>query len=276
MPNKLQGQPTGESSSSVQSVMTAVPKVPSHFLESAGFIAITSGVFYFMGYSYYAGFFERLSFPAPYPELSTSDYFIRAFTSVTGLFFLAGWIDNLANRFVQPRTLGEAFRVNAPFILVPTILLEFAYIGGYLNQRVAVPLILTFAVGVLGTAVRQSIAWAITSAGAGIGIGATVGAALILIYIFSIYFGAMGEADAVKFIEGRKSGTTTAVIETTDPESTINGTPLLLALDRGSRFYLVKQQIPAPIAPLVFVVPESEVLSLTIQRAGTTHATPVP
>jgi hypothetical protein len=61
--------PPGESGS-------ALSKLPFHFIESAGFVALVTAMLYFMGYSYYAGFFERISLPPPYPELSTSDYFL--------------------------------------------------------------------------------------------------------------------------------------------------------------------------------------------------------
>jgi hypothetical protein len=92
---------------------------------------------------------------------------------------------------------------------------------------------------------------------------------------FGSYFRLEGTADATKLIEGRLQPSSTIVLQTRDPESPVNGAPLLVALARGG-FYLVQQASPAPDAPVVYFVPESEVLTATMQRVGAVPATPMP
>jgi hypothetical protein len=66
------------------------------------------------------------------------------------------------------------------------------------------------------------------------------------------------------------------VLQTSDAASPVNGVRLLVALARGGDFYLVRQESPAPAAPLVYFVPGSEVRTATMQRTATTVATPAP
>ena len=190
MPDESGNLQEGSAGLATQVDGSTFPKFSLRAIESAGFLAVSTAIFYFMGYSYYAGFFRTFAFPPPYPELSTSDYFIRAFTSIVTFFSLAiTWLDNLSNRFYEPKTYGEAWRVNAPFFLVPVILGAFAYIGGYLNPDVAFWLACILIVGALGTAAKMSIVGTFTRKGSGYGIGAVIMYAATFIYFFQFTFG---------------------------------------------------------------------------------------
>src|SRR5215207_7528971 len=107
MANESDSQSSDGTTSPRQATDPPIPKRSLRAVESAGFLAIVSGILYFIGYSYYAGFCGRLLFPNPYPELSTSDYFNRAFTNFTGMFSLLLWLDNISNRFHVPTTYGD-------------------------------------------------------------------------------------------------------------------------------------------------------------------------
>jgi hypothetical protein len=107
MADESDSQSSDGTTSPRQATDPPMPKLSLRAVESAGFLAIVTGILYFIGYSYYAGFFGRLLFPNPYPELSTSDYFIRAFTNFTGMFSLLLWLDNISNQFHVPTTYGD-------------------------------------------------------------------------------------------------------------------------------------------------------------------------
>ena len=193
-----------------------------------------------MGYSYYAGFFRMFAFPPPYPELSTSDYFIRAFTSIVTFFSLAiTWLDNLSNRFYEPKTYGEAWRVNAPFFLVPVILGAFACIARPSGSGCCVLAGLHFDSWRVRHCCQDVNCWDIYKKGVGIwdrasGRSCTLRRSSIF---FNLLSGHGRDADANRFIEGKMSGTVTAVIQMTNLDSPVNGVPLLVALDRGGRVF---------------------------------------
>jgi hypothetical protein len=249
---------------------TVFPKLSLRAIESASFVALVTAILYFMGYSYYAGFFERISLPSPFPELSTSDYFVRAFSSLSGL--LAAALVSVPYRSTVPTTIWQAVWVNAPFIVVPLILGQNARSSGFLDQDLALILGAVAAVGVIASLLKQSGLRLLTARW---GLSGTLAYALGIFLFFGAYFRLEGSADATRFIEGRLQPSSTIVLETRDPESPVNGIPLLVALARGG-FYLVPQTSPAPVAPVVYFVPESEVLTATMQRAGAATATPTP
>ncbi|HLL49189.1 MAG TPA: hypothetical protein VK356_00855 [Thermomicrobiales bacterium] len=247
-----------------------LPKLSLRAIESASFVALVTAILYFMGYSYYAGFFERISLPPPFPELSTSDYFVRAFSSLSGL--LAAALVSVPYRSTVPTTIWQAVWVNAPFTVVPLILGQNARSSGFLDQDLALILGAVAAVGVIASLLKQSGLRLLTARW---GLSGMLAYALGIFLFFGAYFRLEGSADATRFIEGRLQPSSTIVLETRDPESPVNGVPLLVALARGG-FYLVKQTSPAPVAPVVYFVPESEVLTATMQRAGAATATPTP
>lgn len=243
-------------------------KLPWRVIESAGFVAFVSAVLYLMGYSYYAGFFARISLPSPYPELSTSDYFLRAFSSLTGLLVAA--LFSIPYRTGVPTTMVQAFWVNSPFIVVPLILAQDARSGEFLTQGMALLLATVVVAAIVVSLLRRSLMtlltwrWGLTGAIAyGFGI----------FLFFTDYFHLQGAADATRFIEGRLQPSSSVVLQTSDPASPVNGARLLVALARGGDFYLVRQEAPAPVAPLVYFVPASEVRTATMQR---TVAPPTP
>jgi hypothetical protein len=118
-------------------------------IESAGFVALVTAIFYFMGYSYYAGFFERLSLPAPFPELSTSDYFLQAFSSLDAV--IAAALVSIPYRAVAPTTIGRALWVNSAFVITPLLLAENARSEGFLHPNLALFLFAVAAVGVIAS-----------------------------------------------------------------------------------------------------------------------------
>jgi hypothetical protein len=83
-----------------------LPGLSMRIVESAGFVALVTAILYFMGYSYYAGYFERLALPSPFPELSTSDYFLQAFSSLSGL--LVAVLLSIPYRSTVPATIPRS------------------------------------------------------------------------------------------------------------------------------------------------------------------------
>jgi hypothetical protein len=247
-----------------------LPKLSLHAIESASFVALVTAILYFMGYSYYAGFFERISLPPPFPELSTSDYFVRAFSSLSGLLAVA--LVSIPYRSVVPTTIWQAFWVNAPFLVVPLILGQNARSNGFLDQDLALILAAVAAVGVIASLLKRSALRLLTMRW---GLAGTVSYAFGIFLFFGVYFRLEGSADATRFIEGRLQPSSTIVLQTRDSESPVNGALLLVALARGG-FYLMQQASPAPVAPVVYFVPESEVVTATIHRVGAVTATPTP
>jgi hypothetical protein len=269
-----QGVPSSanpEASAPAQEPLSVVQKLPLRVIESAGFVALVTAILYFMGYSYYAGFFERISLPPPYPELSTSDYFLQAFSSLTGLLVAA--LLSVPYRTTAPTTIGQAFWVNSAFIIVPLILAQDARANGFLVEGLALLLGAVAVVAVIASIWKRSVmkllTWRWGTAGAiAYGFG---------IFIFlSVYFRLEGAADAARFIEGRFQPSSSVVLLTSDPASPVNGKRLLVALTRDGDFYLVRQEVPAPTAPHVYFVPASEVRTATMQRTASTTATPIP
>ena len=247
---------------------SVLQKLPLRAIESAGFVALVTAVLYFMGYSYYAGFFERISLPPPYPELSTTDYFLQAFSSLSGLLVAA--LASIPYRSVVPTMVWQALWVNALFIVVPLVLGQNAHSGGFLDQKLALTLAAVAAVGVFASLRKLPALRLLTMQW---GLAGTVAYAFFIFLFFGVYFRLEGSADATKFIEGRLEPSSTIVLQTRDPESPVNGDPLLVALARGG-FYLVQQESPAPVAPVVYFVPEIEVVTATMQRVGAVTGTP--
>ena len=240
-----------------------LPKLPLRTIESAGFVALATAVLYLMGYSYYAGFFERISLPPPFPELSTSDYFVRAFSSASGL--VAAAMVSIPARSVVPATIWHALWANGAFIVVPLLLGQHARSTGFLDQGLVLILGAVAVVGVTASLLKRSAVRLLTARW---GLVGALSYAFGLLLFFGVYFRLEGSADATKLIEGRLQPSSTVVLQTGDPRSPVDGARLLVALARGGGFYLVQQASPAPVAPVVYFVPEAEVLTATIQRAG--------
>jgi hypothetical protein len=245
--------------------------VPLRVIESAGFVAFVTAVLYYMGYSYYAGFFERISLPPPYPELSTSDYFLRAFSSLTGLLVAA--LLSVPYRSAVPAMIGQAFWVNSAFIIVPIILAQDARTNGFLVQGLALVLAGVAAIAVIASLLKQSVMKLLTWRW---GLAGAIAYGFGVFVFFGIYFRLEGTADAERFIEGRLRPSSTVVLQTSDAASPVNGEPLLIALVRDGDFYLVRQEAPAPAAPQVYFVPASEVRTATMQRVEESMSAPVP
>ena len=131
MPDKSERSPSGEGAPAPEATVADPPKLSLRIVESAGFVALVTAIFYFMGYSYYAGFFQRLSLPPPYPELSTSDYFLQAFSSLSGL--VAAALMTIPYRAAAPTTVWKALWVNAAFVIMPIILADDARSRGFLD-----------------------------------------------------------------------------------------------------------------------------------------------
>jgi hypothetical protein len=250
---------------------SVLQKLPLHVIESAGFVALVTAILYYMGYSYYAGFFERISLPPPFPELSTTDYFLQAFSSLSGL--LAAAMMSIPYRSVVPTTIWHALWVNSAFVIMPIVLAQNAHSGGFLDQNLALFLGAVAAAGLVASVLKRSIMRLLTWRW---GLAGAIAYGFGIFLFFGDYFRLEGAADATKFIEGRREPSSSIVLQTSDPESPINGVRLLVALARGGGFYLVQQASPAPEAPVVYFVPESEVLTATMQRVGAVTATPTP
>jgi len=260
----IDGAPTSAPGSVLQ-------KLPLHLIESAGFVALVTAVLYFMGYSYYAGFFERISLPPPYPELSTSDYFLRAFSSLTGLLVAA--LLSIPYRSTAPSTMVQAFWVNSAFIIVPLILAHDGRSSGILVPELALVLAAVAAVAVAASLLRRPVMELLTWRW---GLAGATAYGFGIVLFFSVYVRLEGAADATRFIEGRLQPSSIAVVLTNDPESPVNGERLLVALARGGDFFLVRQESPAPAAPVAYFVPAGEVRTATMQRIEATATTPKP
>jgi hypothetical protein len=260
--------PAGDDTARQLESSSFLHRLPMRAIESAGFLALVTAIFYFMGYSYYAGFFARISLPPPYPELRTSDYFLRAFSSLTGILVV---LVSIPYRSAVPATIWQAFWINSAFIIVPLILAHNARSNGFLDQSLALILGVVAAVAIIASIWKLSVMKLLTS---GWELAGAIAYGFGILLIFSVYFELEGAADATRFIEGRLHPSSSIVLQTSDPESPVNGERLLVALMRGGSFYLVQQESPAPEAPVAYFVPESEVLSATIQRAEAVMAVP--
>jgi hypothetical protein len=246
-------------------------KLPLHVIESAGFVALVTAILYYMGYSYYAGFFERLSLPPPFPELSTSDYFLQAFSSLSGL--IAAAMMSIPYRSVVPTTIWQALWVNSVFVIMPIVLAQNAQSEGFLDQNLALILAAVAAAGLVASVLRRSIMRLLTW---GWGLAGAIAYGFGIFLFFGDYFRLEGAADAARLIEGQLHPSASIVVQTHDAASPVNGTRLLVALAQDGDFYLVEQASPAPDAPLVYYVPASEVRTATMQRVGASLATPTP
>lgn len=254
---------TGDATERPPEIDASLPTVSMRVIESAGFVALVTAILYFMGYSYYAGYFERLSLPAPFPELSTTDYFLRAFSSLSGL--IVAVLVSIPFRSTVPRTIWEALWVNSAFIIMPLVLARDAWSGEYLGQGLALVLGAAVAAGLAASLLKRSIVKLLTARW---GLAGAVAYAFAFFSFFSIFFRMEGAADATRLIEGRLESSASVVLRTKDEDAAVGGVPLLVALARNGQFYLVRQQTPAPEAPVVYFVPESEVRSATIHRPG--------
>jgi hypothetical protein len=246
-------------------------RVPLRVIESAGFVALVTAILYFMGYSYYAGFFERISLPPPFPELSTSDYFLQAFSSLTGL--LVATLASIPYRSAVPATIAQAFWVNSAFIIVPIILAQDARANGFLVQGLALFLIAVAAIAIVASVLKLSIMKLLTWRW---GLSGAIAYGFGIFLFFGVYFRLEGSADATRLIEGQLHPSSSIVLQTHDAASPVNGIRLLVALARDGDFYLVQQAAPAPAAPLIYYVPASEVRTATFQRVAASLSTPTP
>ncbi len=245
--------------------------LPLRIVESAGFVALVSAILYFMGYSYYAGFFERISLPPPFPELSTSDYFLRAFFSLDGL--IAAVLVSLPYRGVVPTTIWQACWVNGAFIITPIILAQNARSNEFLTQGLALFLGAVAVAAIVASILKRSIMKLLTWRW---GLSGALAYGFSVVIFFALYFRLEGAADATKLIEGRHQPSSSVILQTQDLKSPINGAHLFVALERNGAFYLVEPEVSASNAPRVHFVPASEVRSATMQRVGSPVSTPSP
>lgn len=249
----------------------ALPGLSLRVIESAGFLAMVTAILYFMGYSYYRGFFERLALPPPYPELSTTDYFLQGFSGLTGLIVAA--LVSIPYLATVPTTVPRALWVNSAFIFVPLILAQNARSSGFLEQWLAL-ILATVAIGaIIASLVRRSIMKLLTWRW---GLAGAIAYGFAMFSFLSLYFRLEGTADATRFIEGRLEPSSAIVLQTSDAQSAVDEKRLLVALMRSGGFYLVEQESPAPEYPVVYFVPESEVRTAKMQGAGAPVPTPMP
>jgi hypothetical protein len=174
-------------------------------------------------------------------------------------------------RTTVPMTIGEAFWVNSAFIIVPLILAQDARANGFLTQGLALVLAAIVAVAIIASMLKRSVMKLLTWRW---GLAGAIAYGFGVFLFFGIYFRLEGDADAVRLIEGRLQPSSSIVLQTRQAGSPVNEQQLLVALARSGGFYLVRQESPAPIAPVVYFVPESEVVTATIRRVDASMATP--
>ncbi len=117
-----------------------------------------------MGYSYYAGFFERISLPPPcrrhfrssaLPTTSCTPFPVNRDCS------RPHW-PAIPYRSVVPTTIWQAFWVNAPFLVVPLVLGQNARSNGFLDQDLALLLGAVAMVAVIASLLKLSALRALT------------------------------------------------------------------------------------------------------------------
>ena len=258
-----------EQESSQNSGESRWPSWSWKLLESAGLVAGASAFFYFMGYSYYAGFFKRLSFPRPFPELAPSEYFSRAFTDLVTIVPIVIFI------IVRVLLLDDTSRIDVvkrraiPIVLVPISLLLYAWIFGFLNP-VIVLLLAPPIVGGIFAIIRPKVDRYMGKHRDFFQISLVLVSTAIAVLFLSIYFQFYGGRQAELMLERRVGWTPLVSMQLREPNPSVEGKSLLLVLLRDNRYYLAQPESPAPRWPELFIVPESEVLF------AETQAKPVP
>lgn len=261
--------PEGEAASSV-SPSADLSAWTWRVVESVGALAVVTAILYFIGYSYYAGYFSRLSVPAPYSNLDTSDCVIRAFTNfVPTLYVLFFLVTSPSLRIRRPVSRRQALYSNLTILVGCFLLLTYSLSLEFFNWFIGIYLASALAVTMAAALVKASLVGIIDASYGGV--AGRIYYAVLLVWFASVYFGAQGEHDAKRLMEGTLERSSTVTLTMRDPRSGFNGRTFALITIRDDHYYVVEQASSAPERPAVFAIPSAEVVAAELQLASGTR-----
>lgn len=250
----------------------------TRLLDSALLVAIATGLMFYWGYSYYEGFYGRLSFGRNIPLDSAPKYVVTTANIVVGAFFTVA-VARPYMRYIHanPRTRVEAFDANG-FILFFVIGLMVWSGTRFFDWVVITALGVLVLLIILATLARMSVLhiWDKDSRTVNLTFGV-----VFAIILAELLFTTHGRVDATKLIEGNSNEASTIVFDMRDDSSQFEGNRYGLVEHREGHYYFVEIADPAPKRPQLFVVADTEVRSAVIRRMDEdampeSGATPAP
>lgn len=232
-------------------------------LDSALFLAVTTGLMLYWGYTYYRGFYSRLSYGEPVPLDDSPRYLLKTATIIFGaLFILTNLSSSIAPRPKKIVTRSDAIGANlVPFAFVCYLIIWTGtaffdwFLIGFLCFMAVTVVVLTFLKRDVMSSAGDYHRWhrIIVFGGVGLALG-------------NFIFSTNGRVDATRLIEGNWDEGSTVTFDMVNPDSIFDRKTYAFIENRDDSYYFVEMSDPAPKRPKLMVIPASDVESATIQR----------
>ena len=227
-------------------------------LSRIGPLTLTTGVSLVVGYNYYQGYYRRLGVPEGLVPLANLDLLtasLKVFLSLTLAMTLVFTFERLRN----PPTIRLAIERNIVFsvsLISVAILLDFLVLQSWIAAGTFVALIV---VSILTGRLSETIIDLLFYK------NNIVVYTLISLGVLLVTFvpNDRGERDAVRLIEGQANGRLVS-FQMTNPSSVFEGRSYVLVCHSDDLYIVTDPEDVAPENPTVYVIPSTDVLSLSI------------
>lgn len=232
-------------------------------LDSALLIAITTGLMFYWGYSYYNGYYERLSYGQPLPLDSAPRYVLKTATVLLGgMYIVFNSSPYLKHIHPNPKSRSEALNANG-FVLVALLGLLIWSATNFFDWFLVIFLSVILASVIGFTLLKLAVLHLWDRDGRTANLIILIGLGILL---GQLVFSTQGRVEATKLIEGSWEHGSTISFEMRDYLSPFDGERFALVEHRDGDYYVTEIANPAPKKPKLFIVPDSEIRSATIER----------
>jgi hypothetical protein len=227
-------------------------------LQPALLIALITAMSYYIGHSYTSGYLSRLGIKHEFIEFPTTYYFLKSLIGVTfgiiSIYFM--WFYKRSD--TQSKTLRSALD-NIFYLILAAILIY----QGISEDNYSLLALSGFLVLFYFISVYNKLRINIKSNPFII-----IGICLICISLMSSFASFFGRNHARLTIEGRGVDITFIKIKTKTKLTDIdNNNNLILIMHNDKKYYLVNQENPAPLKPLIYIIHDDQVEFVVLNRS---------
>lgn len=225
------------------------------YLQPALLITLVTAFCYYIGYSYTSAFFNRFGIQNKFIDLPTSYYLMESSSSI-----ILGIVIIYFLYFYKTEDLKiKRFKENAYIFIFSVLYLYQAIIErSYFNLGISVLLLLWFIILIYINKPYEFKGF--------------IGKIIIVcmaIPLMSSLSSLLGRQHAKQTIEGSGPGIIFVKMKTKTNVSDINknDNKFILIIHNDKKYYLVKQENPAPLNPLVYVIPDDQVEFVVLNKS---------
>lgn len=253
------------------------PTIPGYTLfNSAIVVAILSGILFMWGYSYYRGFYERLSLLIPI-SVETPYTYLAASLDIGVIVLLAMVVIAVGPKLTPSAAFDRHTKLRAFiqnlgfFLLYGSAPISLIARGRYYPELILGLVLFTM---VLVVSVFSMIFIDLLLHKKYYPLMISLITVMTIVHYVEISE-VLGAAQAERLLAGRSNRGSTVVLEMKNSSSPLHGSVYALVQIQGGNYYLVEMASPAPEHPTLHIVPQSEVLSARVERMNGEIPAPV-